>query len=192
MTESDLPVGTNDPSLRSCGTCYACCKWLGIEALRKYPGQMCKHATQWETPHARCQVYTARPNACATYSCAWLEGLGTDVMRPDLSGILVSIYGPNPETPDTPLSATLTITDFERAGTTEQGNIKDFTEALLNYGFTDLRIVDFVSKTLVHIKDGLVYRGRLTKQDGYESLNFETFNPPIGRYETKVAEKDDA
>ena len=191
----DVPVGTKEPSAsespsRSCGTCFACCKWLGIEALSKYAGQMCKHVTGPETPRARCSIYTTRPKACVTYRCAWLDGLGTDFMRPDSSGLLVSVYGPTENAPETPLSATVVITDFDRCGNLQQGNMKLLTDGLLDSGFDDIRIVSFETKVVIHIYAGAIYRGQLrspdkTDADRFESLNFETYNPPIGKYERK-------
>ena len=51
------------PPYRPCGECAACCVWLGIESLKKWPGQTCKHL-DGSILDKRCTVYDQRPACC--------------------------------------------------------------------------------------------------------------------------------
>lgn len=176
---------------RSCGTCAACCTYLGITALRKFPNQVCKHL-DGRNPTHRCTIYASRPEACSMFKCGWLLNLGTDLMRPDLSGVLVSLYAPEHGDGER-MSATLTILDFDRAGTVAEGNLFLLIQELLNNNFDDIRIVNYGDKGVVHLYKSEIRRGRIQaplKDDPnrYESLTFETYDPPIGKYERKEPE----
>jgi hypothetical protein len=40
-----------------------------------------------------CGCYAVRPVSCARYTCGWIDGLGEDLDRPDLSGVLMNAQG---------------------------------------------------------------------------------------------------
>lgn len=173
--------------IRSCGTCYQCCITLGIDALKKRPGQACKHLSG-VNPEGRCSIYATRPDACVKYYCFWLVGMGDDDFRPDKSGILVSAY--EPEGPYTKFNATVHVTNTEKAGSLEDptSNLRKAIEILLETGCHELKVV-FGSKPgspVIHFRKGRVWRGRTIKNEGpesYEDLTLVTFEPPIGHYE---------
>jgi hypothetical protein len=86
---------------RDCGDCRMCCKVSGIREWgrhedgrdyewEKLEGQWCQYSTKKE----RCQVYQYGPPvraiACASYTCAWRDGIGLDRHRPDRSRLVVT------------------------------------------------------------------------------------------------------
>ena len=80
---------------RSCGACSVCCTSLEVPELDKAAGQSCSNLTSCKS--RACSIYNERPDACSTFKCGWLLGLGNSTLRPDKSGILLyssdSIYG---------------------------------------------------------------------------------------------------
>src|SRR6185437_16122284 len=76
---------------RDCDTCSACCTWMGVEAIHKWTGQVCRHL-DGRDPTRRCSIYAKRPLACMTYQCLWRSGFFEDELRPDKSGLIVSPY----------------------------------------------------------------------------------------------------
>lgn len=73
---------------RSCGACDVCCVVYDIEepGLVKKAHDRCEHSR----PGAGgCSVYNTRPATCREFKCLWLEGLGPDGDRPDLSGFVL-------------------------------------------------------------------------------------------------------
>ena len=91
---------------RNCKACSACCTALAIEALGKAAGERCPHDTGRASK--RCAIYEdpSRPEECATFSCAWREGGLPASMRPDSSGVVVSLQ-------NTKLGASLVIHETE-------------------------------------------------------------------------------
>jgi len=188
------PEAARDSNPRSCGTCFACCVVLGITALRKYPGQTCKHL-DGRNASKLCTIYESRPQACSGFECGWRLGFGSDFMRPDQCGVLVSLYGLG-ENDAAPPSATLTITDPELAGEWGDGQsvIQVMLRSLLDKGLDDVRIVRHDTGQVIHAHKGLIRQGHIIEDspfankhdpDRYEQLNFATFEPPIGRWERK-------
>lgn len=190
--------GTSEPSIekRTCGTCFACCVFSGVEALstedriglRTYPGQTCVHINR-DQPAKSCSVYNRRPLACEKFQCAWLQGLGSPIDRPDQSGIMVSIY-PDPEgDPLIPDNATITITDGAKCGELDDSTMPlrrwvDCLTTLLD--LRDLRIVNYQTRTVVHLLNGLIYMGKLHKAKSPEELSFDhsaNGGLPIGKFE---------
>ncbi len=62
MSSSDIVPG------RSCENCTLCCKVLGIPALEKPRGQVCRHC-DWGNG---CKIYARRPGVCADFDCSYL------------------------------------------------------------------------------------------------------------------------
>jgi hypothetical protein len=177
---------------RTCGTCKACCIYLGIEELGKLPATPCKHLTKVRIENC-CSIYSNRPIACRTYSCAWLSGLFADHMRPDRSGLLVSIYkredldegiSVEPENVGQTLAATIAIADKRRSGDLQSGALHDFIAELTNRGLQDIRIVDYTNRNVIHLFEGIIRLGKLHDPDpsNPEALSFETFDPPLGTF----------
>ena len=69
---------------RTCGGCTACCKTHGVAELKKPSGTICFHCDVG----SGCRVYSKRPQACRTYKCSWLIGLGLPEYRPDKVGVV--------------------------------------------------------------------------------------------------------
>lgn len=73
---------------QECGTCNACC--LGALIGNAYGNPfgpkpcifLCK---------TTCMIYSTRPESCQSYQCAWSQGLFTELERPDISRVLVSV-----------------------------------------------------------------------------------------------------
>lgn len=71
---------------RTCGTCSACCRWPEVKEISKPQGVPCKFLT---SKGYKCSIYSTRPEMCAAYNCAWIEGHGNKNDQPDTSGVLV-------------------------------------------------------------------------------------------------------
>ena len=65
---------------KSCGTCTACCKITGVQALQKPHGVWCSHCA---IGHG-CKIYPQRPDECRDFYCGWLlnSHMGPE-LRPD-------------------------------------------------------------------------------------------------------------
>lgn len=171
---------------RSCGPCYACCVWLGIEELHKYTGQTCRHLSGGTDPTKRCSIYSKRPHACSTYQCLWRAGLGPDNMRPYESGILITSYESER---DPPGSVAFTVNIFDEAKAL--GHIEEILGELLALPkAVEVRLVYIHRRSMMLFRHGQVYRCRLMPPDGYESLVFEAFEPSVGRYLVKELHHD--
>ena len=71
---------------RSCGTCSLCCKLLKIPPLDKPTGEWCAHCV----PGKGCGIYDARPEACRSFRCGWLDRPELeDWWNPQRSGIIL-------------------------------------------------------------------------------------------------------
>ena len=75
-------------SMRKCGECAACCTIMGVPDLKKPKATKCVHMKASGTK--KCSIYTesTKPKECETFSCLWLEGLGSSKDRPDRSGLM--------------------------------------------------------------------------------------------------------
>lgn len=181
---------------RSCGTCYACCVYLGVEALNKYSGEKCKHLSKTRQDR-RCTIYSRRPESCSRFKCMWLQGMLPPAYRPDRCGVLTCMYAREETmsiddiTNTSQISVTLTITDHKKAGDFFDGTgpLYDIVETLLTGGVNDVRIVNHATKRVIHLRDGTIRHGDLLPPDGPESLVFKTHDPPIGRYEVRDAKE---
>lgn len=174
---------------RACGTCYACCVWLGIEELKKYTGEKCKHLRSGAYPTKRCSIYHHRPTACQTYKCAWRAGWGPDHMQPNKSGILITIYDAREERsgfkadamPAKYAAATVNVFDTEKAGP----HIEEVLGNLLTLPSMDeVRLIFIKEKRGILFRDGKAYHCRLLPPEGFESLTFEALDEPMGTYYT--------
>jgi hypothetical protein len=64
---------------RTCGGCTACCKTHDVHSLAKKAGVWCWHCQIGQG----CRIYNKRPEDCQDFRCAWLEGTGLEIHRPD-------------------------------------------------------------------------------------------------------------
>ena len=181
------------PEERTCGTCMACCLWLGITELKKWPGQSCKHL-DGRIPDKRCTIYEKRPTACSNYLCAWRAGLGPAAFRPSDCGVLVTLY-PSPED-DKRFVATMHAFDKAKAGhpLDPDSNVAKWLGILTSVGCEDIRVVsggERPGSAIVHFKQGKVFTGVVMPRDKnkYEDMNFAEEDKPIGSYHT-VADED--
>lgn len=74
---------------RSCGDCTACCdgQLLGSSYGNQFGhGQPCVFLV-----NKICKIYPQRPKCCVDYQCAWTQNLLPEHLRPDQSGVMVSV-----------------------------------------------------------------------------------------------------
>jgi hypothetical protein len=71
---------------RECGGCTQCCKVIAVPELSKPQGQWCSHCLIGKG----CAIYPLRPQGCIDFRCLWLQGYGTDDMRPDKSKVVMA------------------------------------------------------------------------------------------------------
>lgn len=183
---------------RKCGECYACCIHLGIEALKKWPGQSCKHLDGSHGPLTRCTVYDNRPQACVGYWCAWIGGFGSDDYRPDKSGLLATFYPPVEGQPFIGrFNASIHVIDEKLSGIIldVDSKLNRMIAMLLEEGCAEIRVV-FSPVTrgerMYQLKDGKVYVGLIlppTARDEYEELNFVVRNEPVAAFHTGQVEE---
>jgi hypothetical protein len=87
---SMLPPKMNETTIRTCGTCTACCDgWLQIEVYghRVRPGAPCPFSVNHQ-----CSIYSERPqHPCREFSCGWLVASSPlpEWMRPDKSDMIL-------------------------------------------------------------------------------------------------------
>jgi Fe-S-cluster containining protein len=184
MTEIKLTNQIQDAGLnsnRNCGTCSACCTYLGVNSLKKHAGQSCQHIKNGD-PTKRCGIYETRPEACSGYQCAWRVGMFPDDYRPNDSGMIISCYPPN--------IFVIQLFDKRKAGTIQTGKLGQVLQRLLSGDLDlDIRVADYQSHESMHFVNGEIWEGRTLKQkpNDYESLAF-THDRNIGRYEIKQQE----
>lgn len=177
---------SEQPTPRPCGECYACCVWLGIAAtplpgskrpFEKYPGQTCPKL-DGTNPECRCSIYDSRPQACSKYNCAWKSGFTRDEDRPDKTGLLATVY-PGEQTK---FSMTIMLFDPDKAGQLSDQNspLQRMVQEAILHEILDVRIVNPHNRVVLHFLNGTIYRGELHKPSSPESLEFVTFNPPLG------------
>lgn len=187
-----------DNSDRTCGTCNACCTWLGIDApgLHKRAGVRCRHLSTNRRENC-CNIYARRPESCVKYRCGWLQGVFDNDLRPDKSGVVVSFYM-NEDMGDCELSpqiqaiyenmshqltVTVTVIDEDKARGFRDGDpLKRIVFRLTDDGINDIRIVNHKSKKVLHFLAGNIYEGDLLHADTIEGLAFQTYDPPVGKY----------
>lgn len=76
-------------NFRPCDECNSCCKGnlLGMAYGNVFGNKRsCIFLVK-----EKCAIYESRPDSCKNYQCAWSQGLLDIDMRPDKSGLLVSI-----------------------------------------------------------------------------------------------------
>ena len=177
----ETPIQTAPVLGRECGSCYACCVWLGIEELGKYTGQVCKHLSGGADPSKRCSIYPTRPTACSGYECMWRSGWGVDNLRPSECGILITPY----QSESKPGHAAITVHVFDQAKAEATISITDLIAQLFAMPLvSEIRLVNIQHKKALFFSEGKIYRCKILPPDGYESLIFATEDPPIGTYQT--------
>ena len=170
---------------RECGSCYACCTWLGIEELKKWTGQPCRHLCGGNDPSKRCSIYDKRPTACAEYTCMWKQGYGPDELQPNRSGILLTGY--QSEINAGGVSVTAIVFDEKLAEKWVERVTMELATLSANI---ELRVVNVKRRTALYFLNGNIYQCRLLPADTYESLRFEADERPIGRYRVERGNDD--
>lgn len=168
---------------RTCGTCAECCTWLGIDELKKWTGQTCKHL-DGHKPEARCTIYESRPKACVQYYCMWRAGFGPESLQPSKSGMLLTPYQRQDKSPDLPITqrsaVTILLFDEAKANPIREQTVME----LIMLGISEIRLINVRRKMAMLYRDGKVYKCRLLKPTTYEELTFETDGVPIASYAT--------
>lgn len=72
--------------MRQCGECKACCVSFRVPELEKPENVPCKHLCE-----IGCGIHATRPQVCRGYECLWLQGALGEGMRPDKSGLILSL-----------------------------------------------------------------------------------------------------
>lgn len=70
-------------SKRKCGDCRACCTALSVKEIEKPVNVPCANLCK-----TGCGIYATRPKSCKDYQCAWLQGVGHVLDRPDKTGVI--------------------------------------------------------------------------------------------------------
>lgn len=76
-------------SFRDCGDCHACCDGHLIGEVYGHSfghGKKCFYFIQ-----EKCTIYEQRPEMCRKYQCAWTQNLLPEWMKPNKTGLLVSV-----------------------------------------------------------------------------------------------------
>ena len=184
MTNNPEP----NPESRSCGSCYACCVYLGISELKKHPGTTCTYLDGALGPNTRCSIYSSRPNACSNYKCAYLNGFGSLSDRPDKTGILITSYL-DLNLPETSLSTfltTLVILDpikSQYPNLNDPSPINSAIKLITQFSSGDIRIVNYFRKEVILFSKGEILKAKLLSQEkgNFETLTFKT-ERKIGTY----------
>jgi len=74
---------------RPCGECTACCDGQLLGSAHGNPfghNNPCVFLVK-----KVCEIYPHRPTCCVNYQCAWSQHLLPEHMRPDQSGVMVSV-----------------------------------------------------------------------------------------------------
>ena len=142
---------------RKCGSCTACCIWLGIEELKKFTGQKCKYLRGPAYTHKRCGIYFNRPLACSTYECLWKSGWGKEEWQPHKSGILLTPY----QNDDGTASITMNVFDMEKA----EPYINVISSQLLLLPIvSEVRVINIKGKKALLYTNGNIYNCRIYRQ----------------------------
>lgn len=162
-----------------CSTCNACCIYLGITALKKYSGQICRHLNG-ANPEAQCTIYARRPAACSRYQCFWKMSDLPIEYRPNNNGLLVTPYTDG---------ITIIITDVEKAGDIQDINSNLNKMLAILFDQTQLpnlqvRIWNYANGRTLLFKDGKLWIGQILPQEkrDYEGLSFEIEEKPIAAF----------
>lgn len=145
---------------RSCGSCTLCCKLLGViyddGTPRKPQGKWC-HLCE---PKVGCRAYEQRPQSCRVFDCGWLQGLGSEAMRPDkCHAVLVGRMGSTREgwEPNQPV---LTVhVDPRNPESWKQGPLGRYVETVLSRGAAVV-IVTETRRTLLTNDPRLIERAQ--------------------------------
>lgn len=73
---------------RICGSCTLCCKLMEISEIEKPVGEWCGFCSVGNG--CRIKYHAERPKSCGEFNCLWLQGIGTEDMRPDRSKVVMS------------------------------------------------------------------------------------------------------
>lgn len=86
---SELKYGLENKEIkRLCGTCTACCvetEFNTPEFSKEYM-KPCQYLCE-----TGCGIYEKRFPVCKEYNCLWLQGYGTEIERPNITGIISNI-----------------------------------------------------------------------------------------------------
>lgn len=153
---------------RDCGSCFECCIHFGIDALKKYAGQTCKHLDGRE-PHARCSIYADRPLACAEFQCGWKLGFGGDEDRPDQIGFILTTRidesGP---------IAMFTITALNPMMDMRSGKLGASVKACIRQGVKTIQVFNHRTRMGIIWQSGRAVQIRLLKPlNGYSDPRVE-------------------
>jgi hypothetical protein len=164
-----------DLGCRKCGSCTACCTWLGVEELRKYTGEKCEHLRVVPVTK-RCSIYHNRPGSCARYKCLWLAGFGEEELRPNKSGILITPYPM-----ESSIALTVNIFNIEKASKHIDAVI---AKLLAMPHVVEVRAIYIRERRALLFTNGNIFEAKLLPSQGYEDLRFAASAIPIGQYIT--------
>jgi hypothetical protein len=111
----------------------------------------------------------------------WRAGWGPEEMRPHDSGILITCY--QSETIPNTAAATVNIFDKKLASPHINAVIGELVTLPI---LSEVRLVFIQEKRAILFKGGLIFNCKLLPAEGFESLTFEAYDPPMGRYEVQI------
>lgn len=164
-----------------CGDCAVCCTWLGIDALKKWTGQACKHL-DGRDPSKRCTIYKDRPKACVEYHCLWRAGWGPDNMRPDRSGIIITAY----PRADGREGIAVTVLITRPTSDAIENSQRVAAELIMIPGISEVRVISWHNRLALLYEDGKIYRCQLLPPNNYEALVFRRDDEPMATYEVQT------
>ena len=74
-------------SARRCGSCTLCCKLLIVPEIKKPQDHWCQYCAIG----TGCGIYNDRPTSCVDFNCLWLQGYGSEDMKPDKSKVVMGM-----------------------------------------------------------------------------------------------------
>ena len=127
---------------------------------------------------ARCGIYDRRPFACATFLCQCRAGNLPDDFRPDIFGLLVTVY---PDQNGDSTTVSITVVDATKAGTLVDGNLHRLLNMIPFSEFSAVNILNQLTEEAYHIRNQNVFFARITRQEPEITL-LEMNETPIGKW----------
>ena len=127
--------------MSDCGTCKVCCRVLGVEEIRKTPGEACEFLCD-----RGCGIYDTRPESCRAFECAWLQMQRSPrplpkKMRPDKCGVMFVITA----------QPGRIAAHCDREHALDEAPVREHVERWLRNGVTIIRVVGD-KRTLISLK----------------------------------------
>jgi hypothetical protein len=131
---------------------------FAIPELKKPRGQWCRHVAQGKG----CSIYETRPEVCRQFTCAWLDGFGTDAERPDRSRIVFVQC-------EAPFGKVLAMYETIEGAMDSRPLVKRETEAALKHGIFVLQVL-LGRPPRLHVPQDRMTVGRRLSDEDYQAV----------------------